>query len=271
MRRRHAVVVLAACLAASCGGSGVTSRPIETSIFVTGAQGTQFTFGPCAAQVGSGITAPNAEHQLTIEPTPGGPSQPEIFEAPRLFVLENIQQPVYAVIQNIDPSNDIEVNLYLGQTLQNRTLVAHGECKAISTFGGASPPPTPKPSNPDVRFEVCSPIEGLKVPCVNSTDPPFLPPPDHFFSFFASVGDIKRSNVTNCTLPESQLANGCLTPATFFLERAEEEVAAAMSINPGQNPGGGIPNAELRLELYLNGVFQGYNAGQDPKLTNNNF
>jgi len=271
MPRRHAVAVLAACLAASCGGSGVTSRPIETSIFVTGAQGAQFTFGPCADQAGSGITAPNADHQLVIQPTPGGPSQPEIFQAPRLFVLENIQQPVQAVIQNVDPSNAIQVNLYLGQTLQNSIAVAPGECSAISTFGSGSPPPTPNPSNPEVRFEVCSPIEGLKVSCVNSTDAPFLPPPDHFFSFFASVGDVRRSNVTNCTLPQSQLANGCLTPATFFLEGAQEEVAAAMSINPGQNPGGGIPNAELRLELYLNGVFQGYNAGQDPKLTNNNF
>lgn len=268
MSARHAIIAVAACLAAGCGGTGVGSRPIETSLYVSALgnlQGTQFSFAspsaPCAA--GSGITAPNADHQLVIEPTPGT-TEAEIFETPRLFVLENIRQPVQAVIQNLDQTSSIQVFLYLGQILQSTITVGPGECSPITTSGTA---PTPNPSGPEVRLEVCSPIAGLTIRCINSTDPPFLPPPDHFFTFFASVGDVKRSNVTNCVLPQSQLANGCVTPTTFFLEQAQEEVDAAMTVNGGQNPGGGIPNAEVRLELYVNGNFEGAQAGVDPVLS----
>jgi hypothetical protein len=265
MPLRHAIAAVAACLIAGCGGTGVTSRPIETTFFVTGAaQGTQFSLAsptdPCAA--GSGITAPNANHQFVIEPTPGQP-QPEIFETPRLFVLENVRQPVQAVIQNLDPVQSIQVNLYLGETLQNTITVGPGECSPINTSGSA---PSPKPTGPEARVEVCSPIAGLTVPCINSTDAPYLPPPDHLFTFFASIGDIKRSNVTNCLLPD-ELATGCQTPATFFLEQPQEEVDVAMTVNGGQNPGGGLPNAEVRIELYINGVLKASMGGTAPTLS----
>src|SRR5262245_31650673 len=132
MIRRSAAATLAAlaAIAAGCGTSGETiSRPIETVIYVSGVQGTDFAFASRAdpdacGSAGTGIQSPNADHQF------GG----RVFRVPHLFVLENARQPVRAVIRNsaTNPSN-IRVDTFLGQLPQNPNVqIAPGDCQTIA-------------------------------------------------------------------------------------------------------------------------------------------
>ena len=40
-----------------------------------------------------------------------------------------------------------------------------------------------------------------------------------------------------------------------------------MSVNPGQNPGGGQPTAQLRLEIWVNGRREAVSGGVEPIVT----
>lgn len=283
--RRLAAVAVAVllCAAAGCGGSGVQPRPIETLIYVNGAvEGTQFTFPSTAdaAACGSdltGIQAPKADHQLV---NPDG--SPRVFETPHLFVLENTRQPILAVIRNDDPVNPIQVNLYLGVTPQNladQGVVGPNECRTIRS---TQEPFTPGPTvGPEARIEVCSPQtcesstsckSALDTSCVptptTSPNPDSTPIPisDRNIAYFASLGDIKGTDITNCVL--LPILDACRSPSTFFLQQPEDQVDAVMSVNSGQNTNG-APTAQVRVELYLNGQLADSAAGTDPSVTGN--
>jgi hypothetical protein len=244
-------------------------------MFVTGAQGTQFTFADqdeaCGTTPNSsgGITAPNADHQF------GG----RVFTTPHLFVLENICQPVTAAIRNLDPTHPIQVNLFLGQTpqvLADQGVIGPGECSAVVSAPQGSGCPNPQVTGPQVQVEVCSPFNpvsnqpNLNTSCLPPPTPGALPPQDRNIAYFATIGDLKASNITNCIL--APILDACRTPTTFFLEQPQGQVDAVMSVNSGQNPGGGVPTAEVRVELYVGdpgtvAVFNGFvdnNAGTNP-------
>jgi hypothetical protein len=253
----------AACMAAGflgavgCGSSGTnTSRPIETLIYVSGATGTPFAFAdtpdPSACgSVGTGIQAPNTSHQFGSR----------VFQTPHLFVMENVFQPVRAVIRNLDPSVDLTVDLYLGQTPQQpNKIIKAGECQTIVSDPKELPyrPEPPVQLGPQVQVEICTPIDNsqdpprqnLDISCLQSTV-------DRHIAFFATIGDLANSNITNCTLNSEQpgappLLDACRGPSTFFLEQPKDQIDAVMSVNAGQNPGGNVPPAQLRLELYVN-------------------
>lgn len=258
------------CSVAACGGGGISPRPIETLIYVTGAQATQFMFTApdevCGTQTSQGgIQAPNANHQFGDR----------VFTTPHLFVLENICQPVSTAIRNLDPTNPIQVNLFLGQTpqvLANEGVIGPGECSPVVSAPKGSGCPNPQPVAPQVQVEVCSPIDpvtnqpNLNTSCISPT-PGAAPPLDRNIAYFATIGDLKASNITNCIL--SPILDACRTPSTFFLEQAQDQISAVMNVNSGQNPGGGIPTAEVRLELYTGdpgsvATFDAFNAGTNP-------
>jgi len=253
---RLVVASLAALLVgtAGCGGTSgnLPPRPIETLIYVTGSSGASFMFAetPDAAcgdpgippTPGTGIQSPNASHQFGNR----------VFLVPHLFVLENIRQPVRAVIRNLDDALPIQVNVFLGTNQSvggDQGLIGPGECRSIST--DKTLPLVPKPSGKQTRVEVCSPQDCsagppctpmLNTPCPESTN-------DRNIAYFATIGDIAVTNITNCVL--SPILDACRSPSTFFVEQPKDQVDAIMSINPGQNPGPPLPDVKIRLELYI--------------------
>jgi hypothetical protein len=266
VRALPAALTLALLAASGCGTSGdATTRPIETLLYVSGGPGLQFGFAadPDPTACGSnatGIQSPNADHQFDNR----------IFVTPHLFVLENDRQPVRAAIVNLDDA-PIRVDLYLGQTPQQSNVVVNpGECRTVAQTGAFPPTPArlpdvtpaptptavtfPEPDNrgPEVRVEICSPQPtppvGLTTPCISSS-PGGLPPADRNISYFATIGDIEASDITNCILPP--ILDACRSPSTFFIEQPQQQVDAVLSVNPGQNPDG-QPTAEVRAELYVN-------------------
>jgi hypothetical protein len=265
MRRLRAARLAALLLvAAGCGGGGVQARPVETLLYVSGTAGLAFEFpqgDPACPGTGapppSGIQAPNADHQFGDR----------VFQTPHLFVMENIQQPVRAVIKNTSPAGSapLVVFLYLGLTPQvSNVMIEPGECKTVVT--NATLPLNPIPSSTQIQVEVCSPNipNGLDTSCTASP-----PSPDSNFAFFATIGDIEATSITNCNLPSSlgPVLDACRTPSTFFLEQPKDEVDAVMSVNPGQNPGGPVPNAAVRLELYVDGQQVDFEGGTNPVVT----
>lgn len=257
--RSAAAAVALLAVAASCGTTGsITPRPIETLIYVSGGPSLSFGFAStpnprdCGSS-GTGIQSPNASHQFGAR----------IFQTPHLFVLENIRQPVRAVIQNLD-SVPIRIDIYLGQTPQNSNVIINpGQCQSVVT-NEVMALPTPMPIGPEIRVEVCAPIP-LTTKCVDDGMPPPTPPADRNLAYFATIGDVAATNITNCSLPP--ILDACRSPTTFFLEQPHDQVDAVMSVNPGQNPGGTVPTAELRLELYVNGTNEDNDAGTEPAVT----
>jgi hypothetical protein len=255
---------------AGCGsGDGIAPRPVETLIYVQGPTGATFTFNeipnnrrcpPFGNSKGTGIEAPNASHQFCD----GGEdscvdAESRVFQTPHLFVLENIQQPVQAVISNPASSTaPIQVNIYLG-TLQRvggeEGVIQPGQCRTIITDTQAALAPNPRGA--ETQVEVCSPRNesgdpDLRIPCLESTN-------DRSIAFGASIGDVRASNLTNCIL--SPILDTCRSPATFFLEQPRESVNAVMNVNPLQNPGGNEPTAEVLVELYINDRLEAKKGG----------
>ena len=266
MRPRLLLALAPLLLTAACGTSddGSEARPIEVLYYVTGATGQQFEMvaSPDATcgSLGTGIQSPNVDHQFGTR----------VFETPYLFVLENAHQPIRAVVRNLSP-NDITVYLYLGLTLQigaSEGLIQPGECRTIESDNTTNPPITPKPRGPETQVEVCSPKAGLVTSCLDNTTSQ-----DRSYAYFATIGDLKASNLTNCIL--TPILDACRTPSTFFLENPFDAIAAVMSVNAGQNAPG-QPDAQIRAELYINGepVVSGSlpvdaNAGTDAIVTKN--
>lgn len=259
MSRRLAVVAVAAfaLAAGGCGGnSGTISRPIETLIYVLGAQGATFEFAstadPCDSP-GTGIQSPNADHQFGNR----------VFQAPHLFVLENIRQPVRAVIRNTSATLPITAFLVLGQIVQvgeTEATINPGECKEIITNDVINFP-TPDPSSPEIRVEVCAPRVGdngldLTMQCEETTD-------NWVWGYFLSIGDVKATNISNCQFPPQPpfTLDACQSPSTIFMEAPKDQVDAVMSVNPGQSPGGENPTAQVRVELFVNGELTAAAAG----------
>jgi hypothetical protein len=257
--QRRAAATLAVLLAAGgCGTSGSTTpQPIETLIYVSGGPATfSLPNTPNAAACGgdgTGIQAPNASHQF-----PG-----RTFQTPHLFVLEKILQPVQVVIQNQSTTAAIRVDTYLGFTPQNSNVTINpGECQTIRTTG---PPPTPQPSGAQIQIEVCAPlndmgVQDVSLPCTTSTA-------DRSIAYFATLGDIATTNITNCIL--SPILDNCRSPSTFFIEQPIDEVDAIMSVNSGQNPSSTPPLVALRLELYVNDQQVDISTGTGPVVTAN--
>jgi hypothetical protein len=240
----------------ACGGGSIPGRPIETLIYVSGPTGAQFSLpdvaNPACGSTGTGIQAPNASHQF-----PG-----RLFQAPHLFVLENVRQPVRAVIQN-QSDTALQVNTFLGETGQNTNVqIPPGQCQTVITNNIINSPLTPNPRGHQTQVEVCSPLNAtndpdLQIGCVGMP----VDPNDRAIAYFATIGDIASTNITNCLLPS--LLDACRSPTTFFLEQPQDEVDAVMSVNSGQNPPG-QPIAQLRLELYINGQRVSSDAGTNP-------
>ncbi len=270
-RLRTAAAALALLASTGCGTSNnTTPRPIEVLYYVSGGTGLQFTFEdqPNPEACGSnatGIQSANADHQFGDR----------VFLTPHLFVLENDRQPVRAAIRNTDLTQPITVDLYLGLNPQGPAVVINpGECRTIAQTGQFPPEPSPGPiratptavtfptpnaRGPEVQVEICSPTTGLLTSCLDSTA-------DRFIGFFASIGDIKATNLTNCLL--QPILDACRSPATFFVEQPQDQIDAVISVNPGQNPGG-QPVAEVRAELYINGQRVDSQAGTDPIVSAN--
>ena len=261
MSRRLTVVTVAAfsLAAGGCGGnSGTISRPIETLIYVLATQGVPFEFATTAdpdacGSPGTGIQAPNADHQFGDR----------VFQAPHLFVLENVRQPVRAVIRNLSDSLPLQVFLVLGQVPQigeTEGTINPGECKTIITNALINRPLTPNPIPPEIRVEVCAPRVGdtldLTMQCEAATD-------NWIWGYFLSIGDVKASNISNCQFPQQPpfTLDACQSPSTIFMEAPQDQVDAVMSVNPGQNPGGDQPTAQVRVELFVNGELTAAAAG----------
>jgi hypothetical protein len=261
-------VAVLALLAAACGTSsgGIEPEPAETLIYVTGGTGLEFELNPtdttgCEDQ-GSGIQGPTSNHQF-----PG-----RIFRTPHLFVLENARQPVQMVVRNLSDIAAVTVTITIGTTTQvlganpgDPGFVDPGTCKRVGVAPTVSP--TPRPGQPNVAIEVCAPLAcdectnvDTNIPCVAGDGEP--DPVSSSISFFASVGDIRQSNITNCITVDTQ---NCLTPATFFIERPKDQVASAMTVQSGQAPG----NGQIRTELYINGHRTDSAAGGNPILRHN--
>src|SRR5215468_2156435 len=265
MRLRRAVMLAVLLLAAvGCGGGGAESQPIETLLYVSGTDvnGLPLQFSlpvddpacPLPSTTPgvvptplSGIQAPNADHQF-----PG-----RIFQTRHLFVMEKIHQPVRAVIKNLG-SNDLRADLFLGLNPQvSDFVIPPGECKALVSNNQFTL--DPMPSGPQIQVEVCSPDipNGLDTSCTVSP-----PAPEFTIAYQASVGDVASTSVTNCLL--TGLLTACTTPATFFWEQPIDQFFAIMAVNAMQNPGVPVPNAAVRLELYVNGQFEGFQGGKSP-------
>lgn len=228
-------------------------RPIEVLYYVSGGPGIQFRFRqePSPSECGStgaGLQSTNADHRFGER----------IFETPHLFVLENESQPVRAVIENIDDGSGLplDVNLYFGDTLRTRETIDPGECRTV----GSADPDASLPAQPlgrEVRIEICSPDEPADpadTPCVSPSGQ--APPPDQHLAFFATVGDLEATNVTQCQM--LPVAQTCLSPATFFLEDASDTVSAVIGIF-GSQPIGAV----LRIELYVDGDAVDVSTGTD--------
>lgn len=255
-RHRLPSLTIAIALAAGslgCGtGGGSESRPIEVLYYVSGGPALDFAFADtpdalgCGSQ-GTGIQSPNSDHQFGER----------VFQTPHLFVLENAHQPVRAVIRNLS-AQPLQVDMYLGFTQQvggDAGVIAPGACRTI-IGGNGSPNFSVKQVGPEIRTEVCSPVEGLSTSCLEQP-----PAPDRFIAFFGSTGDLVASNITNCSL--NPFLDACRTPATFFWQNAQDQFDAVMSVNSLQNPPG-QPKATLRAELYVNGRLEESATGTEP-------
>lgn len=243
-----------ACAGLGCGSSGSEARPIEVLYYVSGGSGLSFAFADTPDEAGcgspgTGIQSPNSDHQFGDR----------IFQTPHLFVLENARQPVRAVIRNLS-DQVVHVDMYLGFTQavgsgtpDDAGYIAPGECHTIAS--GSQNFSINQPG-PEIRTEVCSPVEGLGVSCLEQP-----PPADRFIAFFGSTGDLVASNITNCLL--NPFLDACRTPATFFWQNPQDQFDAVMSVNAGQNPSG-QPKATLRTELYVNGNLRESASGTEP-------
>jgi hypothetical protein len=236
--RLAAFAVAVGLIGAACDESGSRpTRPIEVLYYVSGVQGLPFQVlaepVPACGE-GAGIQAANADHRFGER----------IFRVPHLFVLENARQPVRAVFVNVDdsvdPADAMRVDLFFGLNLQaTEADVAPGECATVA--GDPLNPPDPQVRPPEVRIEVCSrpPSGNRNAPCDSDE-------PDAGVAFFASLGDIKASNLTSCQI--LPVAESCRTTATFFIEDARQIVSAVFSKLGGQDP-----DTILRAELYVDG------------------
>lgn len=260
MRRRLAALLLAGSLATTaCGTSGSgPSRPVETLIYVTGGPNLQFQFAqtpdPACGSVGTGIQAPNASHQFGDR----------VFVAPHLFVLENVRQPVRSVIRNLGgPGNpDLVVDTFLGTIPQNSNVrIPPGTCGTVITSGAPNNLHV-QPRGPEVQIDICAPLDSsgaldLSMLCAGNP----VDAPDLSLGFFASLGDIRSTNITSCVL--AGLLDSCRTSATFFIEQPQDRVDVVMQVNPGQNPSGGNP-ARIRVDLSVDGNRVDSDTGDNP-------
>lgn len=249
MQLKIAVVsALLLVVVAGCGKSGSrATRPIEVIYYVNAPEGTRFQLlenadpAACGSN-GIGIQAANAQHLFGDR----------VFRAPHFFIDENADQPVRAVFVNLDESANpepISINLFLGPNLQASTPpIFPGECDTVGTDDDDTLEPVIR--GDVVRIEVCSrpPDADTNVPCA---DEEAL---DARVSFFASLGDLKDSNLTNCNI--LPVAESCRTPATFFIENPQEVVSAVFEKLSDQNP-----DATMRAELYINAKLEDTNTG----------
>lgn len=265
MMRLRSLAVLALLFVAACGTTGEPeARPIELLYYVTGFEGQQFEVvtdaAGCDAPVGQyaapimGFQAPNAQHLLTGR----------VFETPYLFVLENTRQPIRAAIRNLSDA-PIIVNLYIGfqqqvgGESQDSGTIQPGGCRVIQS--DATFDLTPKPRGAETQIEVCAPLSGNRTSCLDSTTST-----DRNLFYFASLGDLEQSNLTNCTL--SPILDNCQSPSTFFVQNPVDQIDAVMSINPGQDAPP-APKPEIRVELYINGTLVDVDAGANPVVSKN--
>src|SRR5262249_9692292 len=159
----------------------------------------------------------------------------------------------------------IQVNIFLGTVQRAAATIAPGECRTVVTDEPPPPFPTPNPRGAQVQIEVCSPLNpttnepDFDIPCISSTA-------DRHITYFATVGDVANSAITNCIL--TPLLPACQTPSTFFLEQPKDEVDAVMNVNSGQNPDG-PPFAQVRLQLYVNGENVSNDGGTNPVVSDN--
>ena len=84
--------------------------------------------------------------------------------------------------------------------------------------------------------------------------PGFVEDPN--IAFFATLGDLENTNVTNCLIPP--VATSCSTPATFFIQNPLDSVTVVTSKFAGQDP-----NSVMRLELFLDDVLVDADDGTD--------
>jgi hypothetical protein len=262
MMRLRPLAVLALLLLAACGTTGEPeARPIELLYYVNGFEGQQFEVvtdaAGCDAPVGQyaapimGFQSPNAQHLLTGR----------VFETPYLFVLENTRQPIRAAFRNLSNA-PITVNLYLGFTPAvggSAGTIQPFECKVIQSDDTFTI--TPKPRGAETQIEVCAPMSGNRTSCLDSTTST-----DRNLFYFASLGDLEQSNLTNCTL--SPILDNCQSPSTFFVQNPVDQIDAVMSINPGQDAPP-APKPEIRVELYINGTLVDVDAGANPVVSKN--
>jgi hypothetical protein len=246
MLSRAVVTAALAALAllAACGESGSrATRPAEVLYRVSGAEGTRFRFvsvtdvctnardEPITA---TGIQGANADHQFGDR----------VFQAPHFFVLENAFQPIRgAFLVPDEETTPIRVDLFLGLELRRGLEISPGDCEIVDTGS-----PVPQGVGREVRIELCASL--IEIPqgarCGDF--------PDDFVGFFVSFGDRAATNITSCVA--RPVAEACRTPATLFIERAQDQVTAVFDPLLTENP-----DAILQAELYVDGVLVDINSG----------
>ena len=235
LARRAILVTSLACLSLTCGKSGTDPiRPIEVLYYISGGPDLQFRFqqvpdpSRCGSD-GTGLQGGNANHQFGDR----------VFTTPHFFVMENTFQPVRAVLENLD-TVPIQVDIFLGENLQTTSVVNPGECGTVRTDPGI--PLIPEVFGVQARAEVCGTFAGVLRPSCED----FVPDPN--VAFFATLGDLVSTNVTQCLI--APVATSCTTSTTFFIQNPVDSVTVVTSKFAGQDP-----TAVMRLELYLDDVF----------------
>jgi hypothetical protein len=135
-------------------------RPVEVSLFIQGATGSQFRV--------PSLEAANARYEFGDR----------VFAAPHFFVLENAFQPVRATIEAVN--EPVTTSLFLGAGVEGLVASVTIPPGVSDTIGTGDP--EPRVEGPQARFEVTSAGGPANI------------------AFTATLGDQTAANVTACVL-----------------------------------------------------------------------
>jgi len=218
------LLILVTGFGAGCGESGEReTRPIEVLFSVSRPSGLDFEVLALQAQ--------NADHRF----------EGRSFETPHLFVMENATQPVRGMFRNLDPENPLTVELIFGTDLVSRQEIPPGACCTVEPGADCSSatetcePIEAMPMRREIRFEVFSLSAVANI------------------GFSATIGDQFATNITSCSLD----GYVCTTPATFYIEDAQEVVSGVFTKFSNQDP-----TVVLQADLYVDDQLRDTDSGK---------
>jgi len=246
----------------ACGNGPDESRPAEILFFAQGPEGTSFELEfdgnnpDCLAfstglstdlvpSAGRGFQTLDAEHRFA-----------NTFLTPYFFIIENEQQPVRGVFRNLSADAPLTVQrLLFGNDLLTTEQIDPGQCRSLTTYSDADEMvATPPPPSREVRIDVCSFDRDTDLPgnfrCSDAIAMGGATPlVDRNAIFFASIGDLRGTSRTQCLLIQGPSRNECQTPATMFLNDAEDTISVVISPITGQTR----PDRLFHGDLYIDG------------------